>query len=81
MKIVFDIPDETMALTNVFYVKEASGRTEIWSWTIVPKDGVEYSVVENPDGSHGVVESVKNDEKIMQDSNVAEKDLSETEGE
>lgn len=61
MKITFDIPDNVMALTNVFYTKEENGMTQIYSWTIAPKAGSEYSVVENPDGTRGVIESVQED--------------------
>lgn len=58
MKIKFDLPDSVNAMTNVFHALEEDGTTRIWSWTIGPKDGTEYSVVQNPDGTFGVAESV-----------------------
>ena len=63
MKIIFDLPDTVNAVTNVFYALEEDGRTRIWSWTIGPKDGTEYSVVQNPDGTFGVAESIPDTEE------------------
>ena len=58
MKITLDIPDNTGAITNVFYTKEEDGTTRIWSWTVAPKDGVEFYVVQNPDGTFGIAENI-----------------------
>lgn len=62
MKIALDIPDNIMAVTNVFYTKEDNGTTKIWSWTVAPKDGVEYYVVNNPDGNPSIEENVHSEE-------------------
>lgn len=51
-----------MAVTNVFYTKEDNGTTKIWSWTVAPKDGVEYYVVNNPDGNPSIEENVHSEE-------------------
>lgn len=62
MKIALDMPDNIMAITNVFYTKEEDGTTKIWSWTVAPKDGIEYYVVNNPDGEQAIVENINSEE-------------------
>ena len=64
MKIVFDLPDVTLALTNVFYMDQPdTSRKLIWSWTIAPEDGKEYRVVRDQSG-YEIVEKVDDADDI-----------------
>lgn len=72
MKITFDIPENVLALTNVFYTREENGMTQIYTWTIAPKDGSEYSVVENPDGTKDYAESAK--EESIEENDISKGD-------